>query len=73
MNNELYHACCESKHPEVWTELVKNQGMDLNAHWSEYYGDAFCLAAWKGDNPMGKIVLQYKFLLLGILFTALDI
>jgi ankyrin repeat protein len=57
MNGDFYHAACDSSSPDIWKELVKH-GYDLNAHWSEFYGDALCLAAWKGNVELAKTLLE---------------
>ena len=57
LNGDFYHAACDSASPAIWKELVEH-GYDLNAHWSEFYGDALCLAAWKGDVELAKTLLE---------------
>lgn len=57
MNNPFYHAVVEGTSPAVFQVLLK-RGFDLNAHWSEYLGDALVAACMDGNIPLVRFLLE---------------
>ncbi|KAL1968185.1 hypothetical protein VTN77DRAFT_2020 [Rasamsonia byssochlamydoides] len=58
VNHDLYHAACDGGSPAIFQVLV-NHGTDLNAHWSEYDGDALVVAARTGNVPLARFLLEH--------------
>jgi ankyrin repeat protein len=58
LNNELYHAACDSQSIAIFQVLV-NHGFDLNAHTSEMYycGTALVAACMHGNLELAKWLL----------------
>lgn len=57
MNNPFYHAAIEGRSPAIFQVLL-NHGFDLNAHWSEYLGDALVAACIDGTTPLVRFLLK---------------
>ncbi|RAH72611.1 ankyrin repeat domain-containing protein [Aspergillus aculeatinus CBS 121060] len=57
LNNEFYHQACYAQSLAVWKSLVKN-GLDLNGHHSEVFGDALSLAAYYGNVEIARFLLE---------------
>ena len=57
-NNEFYHAACSGHSPDVFQVLI-NHGFDLNAHESEYMGDALVEATRSGDVEFTRFLLDH--------------
>ncbi|EON63779.1 hypothetical protein W97_03007 [Coniosporium apollinis CBS 100218] len=57
MNNPFYHAAISSRCPLIFSVLL-HHGFDLNAHWSEYLGDALVVACMHGDTPFLRFLLD---------------
>ncbi|KAI1463480.1 ankyrin repeat-containing protein [Daldinia caldariorum] len=58
LNNELYDQACFSRSPAVF-EVLAAHGWDLNAHHSEFVGDALSLAAYHGDTALAEFLLEH--------------
>ncbi|KAJ9648768.1 hypothetical protein H2199_000681 [Coniosporium tulheliwenetii] len=57
MNNSFYHAAISCRSPAIFSILL-HHGFDLNAHWSEYHGDALVVACMDGDVPFVRFLLE---------------
>ncbi|OAR00768.1 hypothetical protein LLEC1_03997 [Akanthomyces lecanii] len=57
LNNEIYHQACFAHSLDVWKALVRN-GFDLDAHHSEFVGDALSLEAYHGNVDIVRFVLE---------------
>lgn len=57
LNNEVYHQACFAHSLDVWKALVRN-GFDLDAHHSEFFGDALSLEAYHGNVDIVRFILE---------------
>ncbi|EJP67133.1 multiple ankyrin repeats single kh domain protein [Beauveria bassiana ARSEF 2860] len=57
LNNDIYHQAYFTHSLNVWKALVQN-GFDLNAHHSEFIGDALSLEAYHGNVDIVLFVLE---------------
>lgn len=58
LNNSFFHAAISGRSPAIFQVLLKH-GFDLNAHWSEYDGDAVVVACMDGDVPLARFLLEH--------------
>jgi ankyrin repeat protein len=58
LNNEVYEGACYARSIPLF-EVLLSQGLDLNAHSSEYCGDALNLAVSEGDVQFAKWLLEH--------------
>ena len=57
-NNDFYHAACAGRSPACF-QVLFNHGFDLNAHESEYMGDALVEATREGDVEFTRFLLEH--------------
>lgn len=57
LNHSLYHAAIAGKSPAIFQVLL-DHGFDLNAHWTEYFGDALVAACGDGNIPLVRFLLE---------------
>ncbi len=58
LNSDFYHAAIAGRSPAIFQVLL-DHGFDLNAHWSEYHGDALVVACMDGNVPLARFLLEH--------------
>lgn len=57
-NDDFYHKVCEGRSLDVFEVLIRH-GFDLNAHESEYMGDALVTSTREGDVELTHFLLEH--------------